>query len=91
MSDRADVDALVISIVHEVIPWRIARRGVSTSALLTDDLGIDSLGMITLAFRISEELGLDFDGEDLDLAAIRTVNDVQTIARRLAERSDGRA
>jgi acyl carrier protein len=86
-----EIDALVISLVHEVVPWRIASRGVANSASLTEDLGIDSLGMVTLAFRIGEELGLEIDDEDVDLTAIQTVADVQATARRLLERDRGPA
>jgi acyl carrier protein len=91
MPEIAATDALVVSLVEEVVPWQAARRGIAASSSLAGELGIDSLGLVTLAFRIGEELGLEIDEEDVDLAAIETVGDVQATVRRLLERDHDRA
>lgn len=91
MPEPVDVDALVIALVREVVPWGTGGNGVSSSSSLGDELGIDSMGMVVLAFRIGEELGLELDEDDVDLAQIHTVGDVQSTARRLLERAHERA
>jgi acyl carrier protein len=91
VSEPVDVDALVIALVREVVPWGASGNRVSSSSSLGDELGIDSMGMVVLAFRIGEELGLELDEGDVDLAEIRTVGDVQATARRLLERAHERA
>jgi acyl carrier protein len=80
-----DVDALVTKLIGEVVPWRVARRGVSSASALGADLGIDSLGKVMLAFRLSEELDLDFEEQDVDLGRIETVGDVQATVKLLLQ------
>jgi acyl carrier protein len=84
MTEADRINALVIRLLKEVVPWRSTRQTIAPSASLTNDLGIDSLGLVALAFRLAEELGIDLGDEDeVDLASIETVEDIQRTARTL--------
>jgi acyl carrier protein len=91
MREIADPGPLVVSLVEEVVPWQAGRRGIADSSSLAGELGIDSLGLVTLAFRIGEEFEIEIDEDDVDLAAIETVGDVKATVRRLLERDHDRA
>jgi hypothetical protein len=51
---------------------------------LRDDLGIESLSLVSLVVRLGDELGVDAADDALDLSALRTVGDLVTLAHRLA-------
>jgi len=50
---------------------------------LRDDLGIESLSLVSLVVRLGDELGVDAADDALDLAGLRTVGDLVALARRL--------
>ena len=62
--------------VKDVIAWQFAidRDQLSESALLFEDLGLDSMDSVELVMALE----LEFDGEvpDRDIANIKTVGDV---------------
>ena len=49
---------------------------------LRDDLGMDSLSMISLLVLLEEELGIEFSETDLDPLSLQTVSDVVDLAQR---------
>jgi acyl carrier protein len=51
---------------------------------LRDDLGIESLSLVSLVVRLGDELGVDAADDALDLAGLKTVGDLVVLARRLA-------
>jgi acyl carrier protein len=84
MTEADRIDALVVKLLREVVPWRSTRQTIAPGASLANDLGIDSLGLVALAFRLAEELGIELGDEDeIDLANIETVADVQRMTRTL--------
>ena len=50
---------------------------------LRDDLGIESLALVSLVVRLGDELGVDASDDGLDLAGLSTVGDLGALARRL--------
>jgi acyl carrier protein len=50
---------------------------------LRDDLGIESLSLVSLVVRLGDELGVDAADDALDLSGLATVGDLVTLARRL--------
>lgn len=50
---------------------------------LRDDLGIESLSLVSLVVRLGDELGVDAADDALDLGGLRTVGDLMALARRL--------
>jgi acyl carrier protein len=91
MPESVDTSRLVVDLIQEVLPWRSSRRDISDELSLADDLGIDSLGMVALAFRIAEELeiDLDLDDETIDLVSIETVGDVHAAVAAILQRERG--
>jgi acyl carrier protein len=50
---------------------------------LRDDLGIESLSLVSLVVRLGDELGVDASDDAIDLAGLSTVGDLVALARRL--------
>jgi acyl carrier protein len=50
---------------------------------LRDDLGIESLSLVSLVVRLGDELGVDASDDALDLSGLATVGDLVALARRL--------
>jgi len=50
---------------------------------LRDDLAIESLSLVSLVVRLGDKLGVDAADDSLDLASLRTVGDLVTLAHRL--------
>ena len=52
----------------------IDMKEIKGTALLTDDLGIDSFGSIEIAYGLEDEFGIEIS--EGDFANVKTVNDV---------------
>lgn len=52
---------------------------------LREDLGLDSLSMVSLLVRIEEEFGFELRESDINPAALQTAEDVVSLAERYAE------
>jgi len=60
---------------------------VGVETRLRDDLGIDSIGRVSLFYTLLDTLGVDegdVDGGDASVAALETVGDVIALARRVS-------
>jgi len=55
--------------------------------LLGNDLGVESLSLVSVAVRLGEELGVDIVEQGAELGDLRTVGDVIALARELASRN----
>ncbi len=53
---------------------------------LQDDLGIDSLGLITLLVEIEERFGFELEEADMDPFALQTVSDVIKLVEKYNEK-----
>lgn len=78
-----EVEAMVIKFLREVMPWRFANKEISQAMFLQNDLGIDSIGLVTLAFRFEEEFGVGLEEFPVEVSNIRQVGDVMALARDL--------
>ncbi len=50
--------------------------------LLSEDLKIDSLGLVTLLIMLEESLGIELDEADMDPFKLLTVDDVISLAEK---------
>ncbi|OHX10789.1 hypothetical protein BI347_19965 [Chromobacterium sphagni] len=78
---RSGIDARVRAVIGACLAADAAR--IQPSARLVDELYADSLELLDMVMALNDEFGIDI-GVD-DIAAIRTVADVQAaVARQLA-------
>ena len=76
-------EATIERLVREVMPRRLQSTSLNPAMLLRGDLGIDSFGLISLAFRLEEEFSLDLFGYADDVAAVQTIGDVVGLVQRI--------
>ena len=76
MANEDETRAAVRTLIGEMAPN--GAREVSSSELLVEDLGYDSLAVIELSLQLESNLGLTAIGQD-DAPDIKTVEDVETL------------
>ncbi len=79
----------VIHVLHQIMQGELtiqvaAERLLDEEALLDDDLGIDSVGLMELITAVEERFDFEFLESDLTSANFRTV---KTLARVIVERA----
>lgn len=78
------LDKTLEALLREVMPRRLHKLALEEAQTLSGDLAIDSIGLMSLAFRIEEEFQVDLMQHTDEVAAVRTVGDVRGLVRRLA-------
>jgi acyl carrier protein len=92
-AELADEPAVVRWIVARIaaapdIYVRQANGAVTAGTLLEADLGIDSIGRISLFYEIGDALGVEIEeAEERGVSGWRSVGDVVAFVRRSAGRS----
>lgn len=75
----------VLRLIREVVPWQFAKTALRPDTSLQGDLGIDSLGKLSIAFRLEEEFGLELSEHVSRLGDVRTVADVLQFVRQVSQ------
>lgn len=73
-------------LIREVLPRRLHKLPLQGHLTLSGDLAIDSIGLMSLAFRIEEEFQIDLMAHADQVANVRTIDDVRAIIRQLGGR-----
>ncbi len=81
--DQHAVDDTVLALIAEAVPGRYRRTPVRPETRLKQDLGLDSIGMLALLFRLEQAFALDLATVDVGvtLAGLVTVGDTLAAAR----------
>ena len=77
-------DITLDRLLREVMPRRLHKLPLKESTLLQAELGLDSIGLLSLAFRIEEEFQVDLLQQTDRIANIRTMGDVRDLVLALA-------
>lgn len=75
MRRESDVASKVVKLIEESLRRTRTQATVTASSRLSD-LGLDSMAKISLAFRIEEVFAIDLTQSTLNIADIRTVDDI---------------
>ena len=91
MKTEAELEQAMISLIRAVMPRQLRKTPVMREMRLQRDLGLDSLGIAALLFRLEEEFGLDLFG-DPELPAkmgnLQTVGDLISLTASLRRGSE---
>jgi acyl carrier protein len=89
MDDGKRIAEKVFTLVAQAAPGKIDHDAITPALSLRRDLGLDSLGLATLLFRLGEELDADPDEllELLSAEPINTVADMVALGVRLTARA----
>ena len=87
MEPEEKFDEKILSLIAEAVPKKYKKGGITKDMRLLADLGIDSLGITALVFRLEELYGVSVDDIDFSagLSQMRTVGDAIDMSRRLMQ------
>ena len=93
MKADANFEKKILALIADAVPSRNRKVRITKEARLQRDLGIDSIGVAALVFRLEEAFGLDLAeiAGDVDVSKLRTVEDAVTLSRQIVERAGGRS
>lgn len=77
------IDELVHRLLHEYAQNGANPGPFDPGLSIRDDLGIESLSLVSLAVRLGDHLGVDVASEEMELGSLRCVADVLALGRRL--------
>lgn len=77
------IEATLEKLLREVVPRRLHKLQLDESMSLQGELGIDSIGLMSLAFRIEEEFQIDLMQQPDRVANVRTMGEVRDLIRDL--------
>ena len=82
-------DEKILSLIAEAVPKKYKKAGITKDMRLLADLGIDSLGIAALIFRLEEMYGINVDDIDFGagLGQMRTVGDAIDMSRKLIKQA----
>lgn len=80
-----NTEKVVVDIVKSLVSKK-NKSIVSKDSRLREDLGLDSMRMITLAMNLEEKAGVDLisASDELDLVSIATVDDVINLVNKIS-------
>lgn len=83
MGADAKFDETVIALIAEAVPGKFKKTRITNETNLQRELGLDSLGMLSLVFRFEELYGVDIaqTGIEINIAKLKTVGDIIAVGR----------
>lgn len=81
MSTGTLTDEAICQIIEGALP-RVAKGGVSSSMRLQADLGVDSIGLMSIVFLLEEKTGIDAFDHVQEFIGAHYVSDIIAIVRK---------
>lgn len=80
-----EIEQKILALLGEFIPHKKKLREITKETELKQELGVNSIGLLSLVFRVEEEFDVDLSQLDfgLELARLRTVGDLLRISKEL--------
>lgn len=83
----------ILALITDGVPGKFKKQKITPEMRLQKDLGLDSLALAALVFRLEDAFGVDLSGLDLgaNMGQMRTVGDAIDVSRKLVHqaRADG--
>jgi acyl carrier protein len=91
MTEDSQFEQKVLSIIAEALPSKRDQSTLAPGTRLQRDLGLDSIRILGLMFRLGEAFKVDIVSMDLrvDVGSLRTVGDVLDLGRNILGRTNG--
>lgn len=83
-----NTDERVLRLIGNMCRAPTAPSALHPGLMLRHDLGIDSIGLVTVMFQFEEEFGVDLVAMEVDLSGIETVGDVLHKVHEILKRRD---
>jgi len=86
MTAKPGLESAVLALVREAVPGQLKKAAITPDMRLQRDLGLDSLGIAALLFRLEAEFDLDLFGDPelpAKMGELRSVADLVALAESL--------
>jgi len=89
METQTHLEEQILVLVAGTISGNFKKTKITPETHLQRELGLDSLGVLSLVFRFEEVFGIDLSQMDLkiDIAKLRTVRDVMNAGRDILDQA----
>jgi len=89
METQTHLEEQILVLVAGTISGKFKKTKITPETHLQRELGLDSLGVLSLVFRFEEAFGIDLSQMDLkiDIAKLRTVRDVMNAGRDILDQA----
>jgi acyl carrier protein len=89
MEVDAKFDQTVIALIAQSIPGKFKKTQITVQTNLQKELGLDSIGILSLVFRFEELFAIDIAqmGINVDIAKLKTVGDVLRAGREIMSKA----
>lgn len=83
MDSESEVERKVIWLVGEAVPKKFKKNPITRETHLQKELGLDSIGLLSMVFRFEEVFKVDLASLNLQInvAQLKTVSDVINLSR----------
>lgn len=91
MDEDAQFDEKIVALIAEGVPGKFKKQAISKESRLQRDLGLDSLALAALVFRLEDTFAIDLTGIDLGgkMGRMRTVGDAIETSREIIQQARG--
>ena len=85
MQVETEIEENILTLLSEFIPRKKKLREITEETELQRELGVNSIALLSLVFRVEEEFNVDLSQIDFgaELAKLRTVGDLLRISKEL--------
>jgi len=89
MDSESELEQKVLSLIGEAVPKKFKKKPVTRETHLQKELGLDSIGLLSMVFRFEEIFKVDIGALNLQInvAQLRTVNDVIALSRDILKQA----
>lgn len=89
MDTDAKFDEKVLSLIAEAIPGKFKKKQLTPDLRLQKDLGLDSLGIAALVFRLEGAFGIEIGdlANGIEIGKMRTVADALDASRQIVKQA----
>lgn len=90
MDVDASIDEKLLSLLAEAVPGKFKKKPMTMESLLRKDLGVGSLALLSVVFRLEQTFGIDIAKLNFTLqsADLKTVADVLRMAKELLKQAE---
>jgi acyl carrier protein len=80
-----EFDNKVIRLIGNAVPGKFKKTKIARETHLQKELGLDSIGVLSLVFQFEEEFSVDIASLDinLDIAKLKTAGDLMDAGREI--------
>jgi acyl carrier protein len=84
----ADFERKIMALIARAVPGKFRKAKISKETHLQKELGLDSIGVLSLVFHFEEAFGIDIaeTGAEIDIAKLKSVGDIIDAGRNIMSR-----